>query len=62
MAGGGALLRGLDQLLREETNLPVHVADDPLSAVAEGTGRVLSEIEVLRSIAQNSTQRAIPAA
>jgi rod shape-determining protein MreB len=63
LAGGGALLRGLDQLLREETNLPVHIADDPLSAVAEGTGRVLSEIEVLRSIAQNSTQRTIlPAA
>jgi rod shape-determining protein MreB len=57
LAGGGALLRGLDQLLREETNLPVHIADDPLSAVAEGTGRVLSEIEVLRSIAQNSSQR-----
>lgn len=62
LAGGGALLRGLDQLLREETNLPVHVADDPLSAVAEGTGRVLSEIEVLRSIAQNSTQRTVAAA
>ena len=62
LAGGGALLRGLDQLLREETNLPVHIADDPLSAVAEGTGRVLSEIEVLRSIAQNSSQRTVAAA
>ncbi|MBJ7257981.1 MAG: rod shape-determining protein [Chthoniobacterales bacterium] len=62
LAGGGALLRGLDQLLREETNLPVHVADDPLSAVAEGTGRVLGEIDVLRRIAQNSNQRTIPAA
>lgn len=57
LAGGGALLRGLDQLLRDETGLPVHIADDPLSAVAEGTGRVLSEIEVLRSIAQNSLSR-----
>ncbi|MEX1044632.1 MAG: rod shape-determining protein [Chthoniobacterales bacterium] len=57
LAGGGALLRGLDQLLRDETGLPVHIADDPLSAVAEGTGRVLSEIEVLRSIAQNSLGR-----
>jgi rod shape-determining protein MreB len=54
LAGGGALLRGLDQLLRDETGLPVHIADDPLSAVAEGTGRVLSEIEVLRSIAQTN--------
>jgi rod shape-determining protein MreB len=56
LAGGGALLRGLDTLLREETGLPVHIADDPLSAVAEGTGRVLSEIEVLRSISQNSSR------
>ena len=54
LAGGGALLRGLDQLLRDETGLPVHIADDPLSAVAEGTGRVLSENEVLRSIAQTN--------
>ncbi len=56
LAGGGALLRGLDTLLREETGLPVHIADDPLSAVAEGTGRVLNEIEVLRSISQNSSR------
>jgi rod shape-determining protein MreB len=62
LAGGGALLRGLDQLLRDETGLPVHIADDPLSAVAEGTGRVLSEIEVLRSIAQNSMGRGTAAA
>ena len=51
LAGGGALLRGLDKLLQEETGLPVHVADDPLSAVAEGTGMVLSEIEFLRKVA-----------
>ncbi len=50
LAGGGALLRGLDKLLQEETALPVHVADDPLSAVAEGTGRVLSELEFLRKV------------
>lgn len=54
LAGGGALLRGLDKLLREETGLPVHVAEDPLSAVAEGTGKVLSEISVLRRV--TSTQ------
>ncbi|MBV9492071.1 MAG: rod shape-determining protein [Verrucomicrobia bacterium] len=51
LAGGGALLRGLDQLLQEETGLPVHVAEDPLSAVAEGTGRALSEIKFLRQVA-----------
>ncbi len=50
LAGGGALLRGFDKLLQEETGLPVHVADDPLSAVAEGCGRVLSEIEFLRKV------------
>jgi len=38
----------------EETGLPVHVADDPMSAVAEGTGRVLQEIEFVRRIATNS--------
>jgi rod shape-determining protein MreB len=38
-------------LVAEETGLPVHVADDPMSAVAEGTGRVLQEIEFVRRIA-----------
>lgn len=51
LAGGGALLRGLDKLLREETGLPVYVAEDPLSAVAEGTGKMLQEIEVLKRVA-----------
>jgi rod shape-determining protein MreB and related proteins len=55
LAGGGALLRGLDKLLQEETGLPVHIAEDPLSAVAEGTGRALSEIKFLRQVA--STDR-----
>ena len=50
LAGGGALLRGLDKRLREETGLPVHVAEDPLSAVGEGTGMVLSEITFLRQV------------
>ena len=50
MAGGGALLRGLDQLLSEETGLPVHIADDPLSAVAKGTGQVLTNIKYLKRV------------
>ena len=50
LAGGGALLRGLDKLLSEETGLPVHVAEDPLSAVAEGAGKVLSELEFLKMV------------
>lgn len=43
MAGGGSLLRGMDRLISEETGLPVHIADDPLTAVAMGTGKVLDE-------------------
>jgi rod shape-determining protein MreB len=50
LAGGGALLRGIDRLLAEETGLPVHIAEDPLSAVAEGAGRALSEIKFLRQV------------
>ncbi|MEI6166849.1 MAG: rod shape-determining protein [bacterium] len=51
MSGGGSLLRGIDLLIAEHTGLPVHRTDDPLSAVAEGTGVVLSELNVLRRIA-----------
>jgi len=50
MAGGGSLLKGLDKLISEETGLPVHVADDPLTAVAQGTGKVLSEIKYLNRV------------
>ncbi len=56
LAGGGALLRGLDKLLSEETGLPVHVAEDPLSAVAEGTGRALSEMKFLRQVTATDRQ------
>ncbi len=47
LAGGGALLRGLDRLISEETGLSVTVADDPLTAVANGTGRILQELDTL---------------
>lgn len=50
LAGGGSLLRGIDRLLSEETGLPVNVADDPLSAVALGTGRVLDELDFLKKV------------
>jgi rod shape-determining protein MreB len=44
MAGGGSLIRGIDKLLSEKTGLPVTVADDPLSAVANGTGIYLNNL------------------
>jgi rod shape-determining protein MreB len=47
LAGGGAMLRGLDRLISEETGLPVFVADDPLKAVANGTGIVLQEMDTM---------------
>src|SRR5678809_504907 len=56
LAGGGALLRGFDKLLSEETGLPVHVAEDPLSAVAEGTGKCLNELKFLRQVASADRQ------
>ena len=49
LAGGGALLRGIDRLLSERTGLPVTIADDPLSAVANGTGAVLEDLNWLLS-------------
>lgn len=50
MAGGGSLLRGLDKLISLQTNMPVYVCDDPLLAVARGTGIVLENIEVLKKV------------
>jgi rod shape-determining protein MreB len=50
LTGGGSLLRNLDRLLREETGLPVSVAEDPLSSVVLGTGKMLSDFDLLRKI------------
>jgi len=44
LSGGGALLKGLDERIRMETNLPVHVADDPLTAVVRGAGKAIENI------------------
>lgn len=50
LTGGGALLKGLDQLLREETSLPITVVDDPLSSVVLGTGKALDNINILKEV------------
>jgi rod shape-determining protein MreB len=50
LAGGGALLRNLDVLLREETGLPIMLADDPLTAVVMGAGKVLDELSLLKDV------------
>ncbi|MDR1124821.1 MAG: rod shape-determining protein [Deltaproteobacteria bacterium] len=50
LTGGGALLKGLDQLLREETSLPITVVEDPLSTVVLGTGKALDNINILREV------------
>jgi rod shape-determining protein MreB and related proteins len=50
LSGGGALLRNLDQRLRDETGLPVVLAEDPLASVVLGTGRLLSDIDLLRKV------------
>jgi len=50
LAGGGALLQGLDELISHETKISVHIAQDPLSCVALGTGKVLEEFATLRKV------------
>jgi len=51
LTGGGALLKNFDKRLREETGLPVSIADDPLTSVVMGTGRVLTDFGLLRKVA-----------
>ncbi len=51
LAGGGSLLRNLDQRLREETSIPVAHCDDPVSAVVRGTGKMLTDMALLKKIA-----------
>jgi len=53
LAGGGALLKNLDLLLREETGLPVFLAEDPLSSVVMGAGKALEELAILKQIMSN---------
>jgi len=50
MTGGGALIRGLDRLLHHETNLPIHVDDEPLTCVVRGAGRILDDLHKYRTV------------
>ncbi len=50
LTGGGALLKGLDQLLRDETSLPITVVDDPLSTVVIGSGKILDNLDILKEV------------
>jgi len=54
LTGGGALLRGLDKRLRQETNLPVVIADDPLTCVVRGTGKVLENMQQYSKVLMKS--------
>ncbi len=58
LAGGGALLRGIDQLIAHETKLNVNIVDDPLTAVTRGCGFVLENVEQLRSILVSTNKEA----
>ena len=55
LAGGGALLAGLDRRVAEATQMPVHVADDPLTCVVRGTGEVLQDLDRLSRVLVTET-------
>ena len=57
MTGGGALLRGLDVLLREETKLPINVVENPLTCVVLGTGKILENLAHYESVLMKSAKR-----
>ena len=59
LTGGGALLRGLDEIIRQATGLPVRVAEDPVTAVVRGTGLLLDRPELERDVAFPATDRAM---
>ena len=57
LTGGGALLKGLDDRLRHETGMPIHVSERPLQAVAEGSGKCVEEFEALEKVLISEPRR-----
>jgi rod shape-determining protein MreB len=57
LAGGGALLQGLPERLRQETQMPVHLAESPLTCVAVGSGQYLDEFDSVARISRKSRAR-----
>lgn len=56
LSGGGALLKGLDKLIEKETSMPVHIADEPLNCVAEGTGKIIEDMSILDKLTINKSK------
>jgi len=56
LTGGGAMLRGIDQIISRATEIPVRIADDPMTCVVRGTGLLLEDMQLLKEIAIPSTQ------
>ena len=57
LTGGGAMLKGLDERLRRETGMPIHIADQPLNAVVEGSGKCIEEFEALEKVLISEPRR-----
>lgn len=60
LTGGGALIRGLDVLLRNALKIPIYIAEDPLTAVARGTGVILDDLEDYKEILLNTDDSSVP--
>lgn len=60
LAGGGALLKGLDKLIAQQTKMPVVIANDPLTSVARGTGQVLEDLDSLRDVLVSTQYEKVP--
>ncbi len=60
LSGGGAMIRGLDTLLRNTLKIPIYIAEDPLTAVARGTGVVLDDFDIYKEVLLNTDDSSVP--